>query len=137
MWGESGAQKRGSRNGYPIVIRALLVETAAEPIFHPAGERAASALGPLLPRAALLGPRSVASAGHPVTGDREHDAAEHHEEAENGEDRKASDHGGLERHTAHQHRQTDHEQGRALQPTTSRWSTKTAATHARRELGDL
>src|SRR3954471_23632887 len=137
MWGNPAHKKGGSRNGYPTVIRALFVEAAAEPIFHPTGERAASALGPFLPRAALLGPRAVASAGHPVAGDREHHAAEHHKEAENREDRKTSDHGGLERHTAHQHRHTDHAQCRALQPTPCRRGAKAAATHARRELGVL
>ena len=53
---------------------------------------------------------------NPWPGDREDDAAEHHQEAENGQDREAADHGGLERHAANQHRQTDHEQCRALQP---------------------
>ena len=58
LWGEVGGsqrKKRGSRFGYPTVIGALFVEAAAEPIFHPAGERPASALGPLLPWPTLLG----------------------------------------------------------------------------------
>ena len=64
--GEVGTrgQKWGSRIGYPIVIGALLVEAAAEPVLHPAGERPARTLGALLPRRALLQTRAVPSTGH-------------------------------------------------------------------------
>src|SRR5215213_7954160 len=114
----------------------LLVETSAEPVFHPAGKRTASALAALLPRRAGLR-ATVTAAGHPRTGDGEDHAAEHHDEADDRQNRETADHGGLERNTGHQHRQTDHEKCGALQPPAGRGRAQSSATNARRELGVL
>src|SRR6478735_9618294 len=91
-WGEvgpDGTKKWGSRFGYPTVTGALFVEAAPEPILHPAGERPARTLGPLLSRRPGFRAGTVATAGHPWAGDGEHHATEHHQEADDREDREA------------------------------------------------
>jgi hypothetical protein len=52
VWGEFATRPRTKKGqpaaGYPSARYGLLVEAAAEPVLHPAGERSAGALGALL-----------------------------------------------------------------------------------------
>src|SRR5829696_1263248 len=105
QWGSARhdrAQKRGSPlRATPRLNTGLLVEAAAEPVLHPTGERSARALGSLLAWPARLSPATIA-AGYPRARDGEDHAAEHHQEADHRQNRKAANHGGLEGDTANQ-----------------------------------
>src|SRR5262245_51177256 len=114
------AQKRGSPLwATPRLGADLLVEAAAEAVFHAAGEGAAGALRALLARPATrFLPGLLAAARRPPrTGDGEHDAAEHHDETDYGQNRKAADLRGWEGNARNQHCQTDHEESGALDAT--------------------
>ena len=102
-------QKRGSRLAAPYVcvVVALLVEAAAEPIFHAAGERTPPPLlrrwrdgpgaGPeRSTRPDSRGPVMANTTPPNIT-----------IKPNNAEDREGSDHRGLERHAGNQHRQTE------------------------------
>src|ERR1700754_1572172 len=141
MWGGFATLSRTKKGqpvaGYPSARYGLLVETPAEPVFHPARERPARALGLLLARRARIGSRPIAAAGDPRARDGEDHTAEHHQEADHRKNREAADHGGLECNTTNQHGQTDHKECATLQTASRRRCAQTPAAHARTELGVL
>src|ERR1700761_8295485 len=128
----SAGTKKGSQPAALFSSRPLLLEAAAEPIFHPAGERSAGTLAAAL-TCTSRGARAITSAGESRAGNGKHHAAEHHDETDHGQRREGSDHGGLKRHSGNQHGEAEQEQPRALQPSPRRRGAQPTAANARGE----
>src|SRR3954468_9610730 len=98
-----GAADRPPRSGRETLLVALLVEPATKAVFHPAGERTATALGFLGPGSTGSGSRFVL-AHHARAGDGEDHATEHRDEADHADDQDQMVLA-VEGDTGHQHRQ--------------------------------
>src|SRR5689334_7251496 len=120
----------------PTVTRTSLLEAAAEPLLHAAGERVAT-LGALLRGGIGLWGTAVTGACHARTGDRIDHAAEHEDEPDHAQYREATDLRGPKGHPTNQERKTHDEDDRALQPAAGRRCPKVPTAHTRRELGIL